>query len=491
MRPLVRLAWFVVPCGMLACSALLGDFTISNGVPDASDSGADVVDSGVADVSQADVDAGPPLFKLRCSETASSRIQITQGDSLHPDLIRVAVMPTTQIRVVLADYEPADSGGYVATIQSYTVDIHNQNTITPAPLLTTSNQVLAIERYDDGVKSGFAVLYPEVQTTLNTTYLMAARLPDDQAGWTTPVTLADLGGIFFNNIEGDFTVINAASDDYFVAFSNVDTTAHNQIISGAEVKAGNTSPLTTLASLSAPANRNIFDLVRPGVAWQSPVGYVLLNPSGNNGPPPIGTPTQLLRSQGGNVTITPPSNLNYFPAGFVNAFDPLKVNTAWLLADLTNLNGSYGVGQLAFSTLGTVDPSKLPQTTTAAFDGGSIQLKDLFVGNSSGTHWERVNLIEQLILTGPTEDPLTQTFYGGLNLGWWDGPTGSLRAYVAGDGRLFADVPFILNTDATITNLVGSIAQLEVAYESAQSKPTQNNPPTPSDLWIAGIGCVK
>ncbi len=474
---------------MLACTALLGDFTVGPG--DGGDGGSDVSAGDATDANDA-----ATLFQLACTEGAqSNRIQVTQMDSLNADLIRIAVMPTTQLRVALANYVQSDAGmnNYFLELEAYTVDVHNQNQIAHASLPTAGYQALAMERYGDN-GGGFAVLYIQSIQDMDggvANTLWVAQIPDGDATWSTPVQVAQVGTTNNGSVEADFTVINSATNDYFIAYSLVDSM--NQTIFGGEVVGMNSNPLTKLQAFPVmSANQNVFDVVRPGVAYRANVGYVLLSPSGNNGPPPVGSPMALLQAPGGPVTIMPAPTLNYFPVAFGNAVDPAKVNTAILIANLNTLTGQYGVGQVAASGLGSLDPTKLPATIPTAADGGLPSLKDLFVGGGSpSAHWEIQNLVEQFLITQPTTDPLTQAFLGGVSFAWWDAPSGSLRAYAAGDGNVLGDIPFPNNADATITLLVGSIAQIEVAYEAAASMPTHGSPPVASDLWLAPIACVK
>jgi hypothetical protein len=496
MRTTSFLALLVVPCGMLACSALLGDFTVSPGGSDVGvgDTGSDVSQS---DVTQSDASDAATLFELACTEGAKSqRIQVTQNDSLNADLIRIANIPaSTNVRVVLVNYVENDAGNNsTVTLESYTIAIQGGNQITPASLPLTANQAFAITRYNDVGGTGFAVLYVQYDETANENYLWVAQIADSAMAWSPPVQVAEITSN--NNLEADFTVIDSATNDYFIALSQVDMA--NQVIYGGEVKGAGSATLPAMQTFPVQsAFRNVFDITRPGVAFHLNTGYVMLTPDGNNGPPPVGSPVVVLESSASAVMVTPPSSLNYFPTGFVNATDPTKVNMAFLIANLNTLTGQYGVGQVAISSLGTLNPQQLPATIPTAADGGVAALQDLFLGgNSPSAHWETPPLSdEQFIVVQPTIVPGNMaTYVGGVNLAWWDAPTGLLRAYAAGDGNLMRDVAFINNADATITGLVGSIAQIEVAYENAATDPsdTMNNlPDVASDLWLTNLSCFK
>jgi hypothetical protein len=130
----------------------------------------------------------------------------------------------------------------------------------------------------------------------------------------------------------------------------------------------------------------------------------------------------------------------------------------------------------------------LPTTAVTAADGGTASIKDLLINNPT-VHWDNFSTRDQLLMLAPPQD--LQTSYGGLNFGWWDA-TGVVRAYAAGDGALFSDVPYVHRGDATFISLVGSIGQLWVAYENAATPPGNNNfPPPASDIWLAKVSCSR
>jgi hypothetical protein len=492
MRKLALLSLLLVPSGLVACSAILGDFTVSN-VYDAGDSGGG--DGGGGDVvSDAPSDA-PTLFKLSCVESANQRIQITKNLSLHPQRMRMAAMANGLVRIIATDQPPPapDAGNQSppVVLQSYTIDPHNTgNGFSPVPLPTNGNNVYSIVRYG-GPKPGFAALYEAYDQNSNTNVFYAVRLPDDGNAWTTPVTLLKMPNSGNNNnLEVSFAVVDAANEIYYVVMSSND--GSTQTISGAQVTGNHGDSLTTLDTFAdTQTGRNTYDFVDPMIAIRGPQAFLMLTPNGNNGPPPQGTPALMLVPGKPDVLIKPPSNLNYFPVGFEGAIDPQKVNAAFLVADLNALAGSYNVGQVAASSLNTLDPQSLPATAPPTSDGGSFTLADLFV-NGQADHWEVAGAVgEQFLMTSPTADPLSQQVFGGINFGWWDGQTGTLRSYEAGGNRLLKDVQYIGTTDTTFTLLVGSIASLYVAYTSYPTQPTQNFPPPAADLWIATIGCQK
>jgi hypothetical protein len=490
MRLSLLLGLFVVPCSVVACTALLGDFTVGTG-SDASDTGGnDVAADNASDVGEEGDGETSTFYKLHCMESGQ-RVQITTGASLHPDIVRSAIMPSGLLRMVATDYEQDDSGSCCSvTFRSYAVDLHNTSAgSNPLPFVT-SGRALAIERYE-GSPPGFVVLYTDFDQSANTTYLSTARIVDDASSWTTAATrIVQLPTNNNNNLEADLTAINGATDDYYVVYSYV--SGSTQLVYAGEGKSGSGSGLTAVGSFdSGVVGRNSYDLTRPGVAYRSSRGYGMLSPAGNNGPPPLGAACVVV-SEGGNFTISPPSTLNFFPIAFGNATDPLTVNASFLIADLTQLQGYYGIGQLPATSLATMDPQKFPATKPTAPDGGASALKDLFIGNNGGAHWEIVNSVQQFIATVPTTDPLSANPYlGGLNFAWWDAPTGAVRVYQAGDGAVLKDVQYPTAADSSVVALIGSIGQVAVAFTSAPAKPTQNNPPPAADLWLAQLGCIK
>ncbi len=478
MRKLLPLTLLALPALGIACTAILGDFTVTDA--GGSDTGGDTVgDAG------SDSDAVAPA-PLRCAEQGSSRFQLTKGNTLHPANVRVATTIAGKVRIIVPDYEMDDAGQSNALVQGFTFDPHDtSSTPPPATLVTMGSRVYSIARYE-GVKPGFAVLYDQYVSSASSYFLFAARLPDDAASWTAPVELVSLG--MSNNTSATFVVVDAAIEAYYVVVSQ--TSGASQTILAASPKGGILASFTTLDTFTTvQSDRGVFDLVEPGIAMQGAQPYIALAPSGNNGPPPQGTPVKILVPGQGDLTITPPSNLNYFPSAFTNGVDPLKINAAFLVANLNTLTGAYHIGQPPFASMSTFDPQQLPATPPpfTSADGGS--LKDLFVGGSN-QHWEVPSLGkgEQFLITGPTVDPLFKVIFGGLNFAWWDA-TGPLRAYSAGDNRLLADVPFIAATDATFQTLVGNLASFIVAYLNDVAAPNSGGSPTAGDLWVTGISC--
>ncbi len=481
------LSLLLLPSGLIACSALLGDFTV--GTSDAGDGGGG---DGSGDVVSDVPSDAPTLFKLSCVEGANQRIQVTKNLSIHPQHMRMASMANGLVRIVVTDQPPPQDGGQQSpplVLHAYTIDPHNTGTVNDTPLQTNGFNVFEIIRYS-GPKPGFAVLFSVYDQNTQTSSLAAVRLPDDASNWTTPVELTKLPSGNQGNESAAFTVVDPVNEVYYVALTTNDGTT--QTIASAQV-AGNQDGgvLPTVKTYTdVQSGRNVYEFVEPMISIRGGQPFLMLQPSGNNGPPPQGTPAVLLAPGKPDIVLQPPSNLNYFPVGFTDAVDPQKVNAAFLIADLNALQGSYNVGQVAASGLATLDPQKLPATVPPTSDGGSFSLADLFV-NGQADHWEIAGPGEQFLMSAPTADPLTQTVYGGINFGWWDGPTGTLRSYAAGSSRLIKDVQYIGNTDTTFILLVGSIATMWVAYTSYPTQPTQNYPPPPAELWIAQIGCQK
>ena len=108
------------------------------------------------------------------------------------------------------------------------------------------------------------------------------------------------------------------------------------------------------------------------------------------------------------------------------------------MADLTQIQGNYRVGQVAMNALGALNPMSLPETIPVTADGGQASLEDLVINNQT-THWENASGADQLVVVAP---PATLTgTEPGVNFGWWDGASGTLRASSTGDGALLSDVP--------------------------------------------------
>lgn len=471
-----------------ACTGLLGDFTVGDG--GGGDTGSDVVppnDSG-PDVSPQDAgdgEAGPPALES-CAEASNARRQLTKGLSLNAIGVHEAILPNAQARIVLGNYIQTDASGTYAELRSYTFDPKNPNGTPDIQIQTPNNayQILSITRYVAAPFGGFAALWIQYDQNLNTYNLWVSRIQDDQTTWTTPHELAPVSTN--NNTSATFTVLDAQNESYFVVF----TTAGNgqqTILAGTTSSPTDTLPTVGTFTVQNGQNR-AYDLITPGIAMGGTQPFVLLSAS-TNGPPPPGLKELLLVPGKPNVTITPPSNLNYIPLAMANSPDPQSANVAVLEADLSNEVATYHVGKMPFSSMGTFDPKTVPSSSLppAPTDAGFSKLANITFGNPP--HWEMTNAGEEALIVAPTEDPLLQKLYGGLNFGWWDAKTGALRAYNGGANHLLGDVPFPIDCDSTFVSLTGNLAQIEVAYLALGAAPTQNNPPPPSDLWVTQIGC--
>jgi len=402
----------------------------------------------------------------------------------------VANLGQNQVRIVTADYEPSEGGGNFnpASLIGYTVNLGGGSPTTIASLATNSGQVYALDRYS-GAPGGFVALFGGVDMTTQMSALMVARLPDDASAWVGPVTLATLPNDM-NDTQAVLSVIDAANDDYYVAYSTV--SGATQTIYGAELTPSETATLPVLATYATPTSGSgAFGFAYPGIAFNGVQAFVILSPNGSGGPPPLGAPAAILipGAVPPTVLIAPPTNLNYFAYGLTNATTPGLANAFFLVADLTQIQGSYRVGQVATSALGTLNPMSLPQTIPATADGGQASLKDLIINNQT-THWENASGDDQLIVVAPPTDLLGS--YPGVNFAWWDAPSGMLRALSTGDGALLSDVPNVHRGDATFLTLVGSIAQFWLVYENVVGAPTSMNdfPPPPSDIWVARVTCT-
>jgi hypothetical protein len=511
-----RLSVLALPlAGAVACTAILGDFNVSSsggggddggGLGDAPVAIAEGGEEGATDspsgdaagnaVSQddsgnsslGDASDGSTLRKLRCASptTGGSRVQVTTGNSVNADFIRVASIGQNQVRIVAVDYPNQEAGGNnPAWLRTYTLSSSGGGNVGIASLPTNSGQVFALERYS-GTPSGFVALYGVPDPITMSNNLVVARLPDDSNTWVGPQVLAAIPSNL-QNAQVALSVINAAQDDYYVALSTISGSMQN-------VYAGEVNPgLGTLAvAASYPTMSNggsAYQLTAPGIAMSGAQAYILLSPNGQNGPPALGAPAAMLIPGAAKPTvlITPPSNLNYFPFGLTSATAPEFANVLFLVADLTQLRGTYRAGQVATNTLASLDPMSLPSTIPTTATGGAT-IKDLII-NSPTIHWETASGAEQLLVLAPPAD--LAMGYPGVNFAWWDAQTGTLRALATGDGAMLADVPNVHRADATFASLVGSIVQLWVAYESTQVSASMNNsPPPPSDIWLGRLTCT-
>src|ERR1700690_1282659 len=157
MRTFFRLACVVAPCAVIACSAILGDFSVGP-----SDGGGD----GGSDAPN-DVNVGPDssVTKLTCSEGSGPRTKLNTGGSVLGDLLLLKQITKDGVRVAVAEYAlQVDGGGQnPGTIIAYE---DNSNTITPITFAPTSlNQVFDIQRYG-GPVGGIVAFYSGYDQTL-------------------------------------------------------------------------------------------------------------------------------------------------------------------------------------------------------------------------------------------------------------------------------------------------------------------------------------
>jgi hypothetical protein len=492
MRPLRLFAFLLVPCVAVACTSLLGDFNVGG---DAGDDGGN--DVGTSDASDANpsLDAGDAsdaqtLLALACAVTNGSTVQITQNFSLHAEQVRVVQLPDDSIRIIVVDYPQPDGGGPTPpVVHAFIGQAHDLNQgFQDSPLTATGGyQIYDVVRYG-GVAPGWAVIY--IGNNGASDALFAARFPDNGTTWTTPVTL--MTNLTNNNNGGQdatLVVLDAPNEKYYVAFTQ--TVGNTQTIFGGNATGNTTTSLPSIQTYATPtANRAVYSLVKPGVLVGGTQGFVMISPAGDNGPPPQGTPAFILAPPNNPIQLKPPNTLNYLPVGMASAVNPQTANVAVLTADLTNLVGNYNVGQTPVSGLASLDVQSLPASVPTTGDA-AFTLEDLFV-SANQQHWEVAGGSEQLLVVSTTNDPLNNDTPGGINFGWWDAPTGILRAYQGGPTNLFrTQAPFVIASDVTFETLVGSIAQLWVVYTNAAALPTQSNPPPASDLWIGAVGCQK
>jgi hypothetical protein len=439
----------------------------------------------------ADADAGLPLYPLTCVTPAAStgaRVQITSGFGINPDAIRIANVPNRMVRVVVVDYPPQDGGFFnPAVLRAYTLDPTSAATTTVTSMFPTgAGQVYDLERYG-GATPGFVALFNTFDPTLMTNVLSVARLPDDSNVWIGPKSFGQLPNNL-KNAQAVLTAIDGSQDDYYVVMSTI--SGSSQIVSAGRLNSAN-GKLPAVTTYTAMGGQDAFQLVNPGIANAAAQPYVLLQPNGQNGPPPLGAPAALLipGAASPSVPIAPPANLNYLPYGLASATDPTMANVFVLVADLNQIQGNYRVGQVPVNSLPKLDPMSLAGTFVTAPDGGTAHIKDLLINNTN-VHWENAMQADQLLALSPPVD--LNMGYPGVNFAWWDSATGTLRTYAAGDGALVSDVANVHRADATFLSLSGSFGTLEMAYESASKATSMNNyPPPASDIWLSKINCSR
>jgi hypothetical protein len=469
MRKLVFFALAATP--MLACTAILGDYTVGSG--DGGDGGGDVVvgDSQPDGPSQ---EAGPDsgLRLLTCGEDNGARAQLNTTTGLQPwDRMAIGNLSAGRVRVVAA----ANNSIYAFTLDSN----HNVNVTS---ISTNIWQLLDIIRLKDRF---IAVTYGQDSSMQNA--FSVYQIKDGDTAWGSQVVISPEnpmpGGA--NRIQATVFPFNPDTNDYFLVVydtENADTQA--VLRAGRENASGTLQPLVSIDS-SQPVFQ--YELKSPSLVTNASQAFLML---GANGP---STTDALLYTMDLTAPVASqprkivgqPAGAAVFPIAFTNSQQQGLVDVAVIEADLNAIKASYHVGQVGFPQMATFDPATLPASAPPLTDAGVSSIPDLLIdkGTSSVESFPNSENVLAVARTSGLSGPT-----GGFNFEWWDAPSGAVRAQQTGATHLLGDVNDAYRGAITFGGPpLASLAQFVMAFAR---EPNSSNQPQPGDLWITTVSCV-
>lgn len=416
----------------LACTALLGDFTVG-ATADGGGAGGDGAVDGASDGGSNNdaADGQTPVKVLTCKESLTQKRffvgTLTGGGNNAPDRIFAYTLnPQGRTRVVGIDS--------VGNFNAFTFDAQSGN-----PNITVGvgaqGRFISIQRYP----SGIAVL------ALLNNRLVVTTIGDGANAWSIPVDVLEVNALpaSYCRFNASFSVLDAQAGEFFVAVSFGTTQAcDDQKLFAAHPKGG-PAPLT---AWPLPPNAKNIDL---------PIDAIVRDPGktrtvatvdqGGNGPSPGSAPVVYVSDFEKNPTFKRLSVQNpaadiVAPMAFTNSAVPLEANVSFLGGDLINNTGvKIWVGHVPTNELENLAvQSRLAATAVTS-------IADLPV-DKARQHWEA------FALPTPSENLLAMSRRdtGGANFYWWD-RDGRPHAVQTGQGALFPnDVVFAL--DATFSS---------------------------------------
>lgn len=464
----------------LACTAVLGDFTVNGaatgdgGTGDGAITGDGGGDGGVGDGS---ADAPPPLKPLSCAITppkvSFSYADIDGGVNLgdSPRLI-VYQLPSHDFRIIVPGYQTlvyADFNG------NESQPVHFKTLSLGA--INNNTWILTVSRFAAGAQStpGTAIVSASTDQNGQTT-IQLVRFDDGANAPGAPMTLIDgSGGVLPTGLSGQtlggaIEVVDAPSNDYLVAITYA-TSPMLFTVAGAHVR-------------GAPAHPKVIDKNLPpnqpipySIAHDATNAWLLLSPPSSNGPPTGPMPLYKLNigdmSRVSTRQLAPPSGF-FAPFAFQTSSVPGMVDIAYLQADLNQqtLLPIFRVGQLKMTDLDTFDPLKVsgPELALAqlTFNKGAAAFQTF--GAPSG---------DQFLASGrPLNDGTP-----GVTILWIDA-LGRMRSSTAAmDGGSGWPTTLVGTIGVTFSGPpAASFAQLRIAWVEGQG----GNPMTPPIFSMGG-----
>ncbi len=523
LRPLVALVF--VAGGTAACTALLGDFSVSEASADGGSSGTDgstvgtdgapTSDSSSADgqtsnddggLTDADATIDPEFARLTCVERQSDRIRLASlpmgSNNGDPQFLAFS-MPRTanrssRVRVIAADGNDQ--------IHDVTYDSEGTPNVTErvlsagdgGPGFSSRIRLLALERYASGV----VMLSEEAAVGSPGNVFAIRKLEDDSTAWSPRKVIAQpfLSGCR-NGFNVALHVIDAAADNYYILATYQDVgTPDGGCPSGGNgsgpivIRAARvTNAVATWSSWPVPPQAPTgIEWVEDSFATSGGEVYVLANPR-TNGPPNPGTAPFLFKSDrnmGSATTTILPLRQGGADAGefmlatvMSNGLGAGTASLAFLQAALFNTTSvpTFLVGSVPTSGLTGLRPSADLAATPFVSDAGpSLAEVPIDKGRS---HWERfagTPASENLLAVSRrlNDDK-------GINFVWWDGK-GRVRAKRAGAAGFLADRS-VLRADSTFVDRpVALFANLALVWTEANAADAS----APVELWASRVGCL-
>ena len=458
MRKLALLPLALLP--LLACTAILGDFSVGTVAGDGGGDGnpSDVIANPDAPLPDGggDADAAPPLKLLNCTldvnrvsltyDDAGTTTQVNNGD--HPTIYALA---SNQYRLLLGGYNGFYYADFFDNDTSRTFQRFNYD---------QNAAFLSSTRYAGGTIFMF----------YENGGLGTVKFPD---GATTPVAgpqLVSQGSFnpLWNNqyhVVGTLDVVNAATDDYMFAIEYTTDGTTYQIAFGHAT--GSPTNLSTITTTTTPG-----DIPQYALVHDASQAYLFTAAAGSNGPPigpgriysfPVATPTSVTTHL---VSLGNDDAGFYMPFAMTESLQPPFVDLATFSADLNQQTvlPVLQAARLQASNLTTFDAAAWPTVT--------IQ-PSLIPVNKGIMHWQSFTGEDEFVaISRPINDGVP-----GMNVVWLDS-LGRARVLLSTDGGANFPATLISAADLTFTGQPTlAYAQFELAWVEGQAN-NLSAPPT-------------
>jgi hypothetical protein len=469
----------------LACTGLLGDFSVSAG-SGSTDGGGDVVAPSDA---TADADDGAPPFKpLTCKESKVEPRQpiavLTNTNGNAPDRLGFfthTVGGSSAATVLVPSGQSSDGGGYQDVLHAYGFPLQDSTpTVTDTPLM--GYRLLSAVRYSTGL-AALVFDYPNQQMSI-------FKLADGSNAWDSghPVSVPAEIPSASCRLSGGLKPLSPGGDEYFVVATWVVGTNNCQTLNAPVLGAWHQKdgvvpvPMHPWGPVPGPDGGLPagFDVGSQGILLDGPSVTVLVNASyagANGGGPAPGVGPLAYHSSlqgvmsGAEMMKLKASDSFLYPMAAANSPTVGKADLSFLGGSLSSL-GIY-VGQVPVSQIPTFVAEKdLPATTIA-------KVGDLPVDKGT-MHWESFaapNASENFLA-------VSRGASGGANFYWFN-ERGQAIAQQAGATGLFQNDTVIGIDVGFVQTPISLFGQLEfVLVEN-----TQGGGANDYSIWGVHVNC--